>query len=204
MAVLGRTGNVRRIALIPLTVLGLLLALLLVLMVLVERQALRHEDRPAQAIVVFGAAEYAGRPSPVLRGRLQHALDLYHRGLAPLIVVTGGSGGEWRYTEAGVGREWLIAHGVPAQMVVAETEGYSTQDSVARVSAWLRAHHLESILVVSDGYHIYRIKKLFQRQGMIVYGSPRSPGPGDHFTENVWMVLRQAIGFALGKLGFQV
>lgn len=194
----------RRIALIPLTVLCLLLAFLLVVMVLVERQALRHEDRPAQAIVVFGAAEYAGRPSPVLRGRLQHALDLYRRGLAPLMIVTGGSGGEWRYTEAGVGRAWLIAHGVPEQAVVAETEGYSTQDSVLRVAAWLRAHHLTSILVVSDGYHIFRIKKLFERQGVIVYGSPRPPAPGDHFLQNAWMLLRQAVGFALGKLGFQV
>lgn len=198
------TGHVKRIVLIPLTVLGLFLAGLLVLVVLVERQAHEHEDRPAQAIVVFGAAEYAGRPSPVLRGRLQHALDLYHRGLAPLLIVTGGSGGEWRYTEAGVGREWLIAHGVPDAAVVAETQGYSTQDSVVRVTAWLRAHHLQTILVVSDGYHIYRIKKLFQRQGMIVYGSPRLPAPGDHFLEDSWMVLRQAIGFALGKLGFQV
>lgn len=194
----------KRVALIPLAVMGLFVAYVLVLVVLVGRQAHRHEDHAAQAIVVFGAAEYYGRPSPVLRDRLQHALQLYRRGLAPLIIVTGGSGGEWRYTEAGVGRDWLLAQGVPAAALVAESQGYSTQTSVLRVSAWLRSHRLQTVLVVSDGYHIYRIKKLFEQQGMIVYGSPRPPAPGDHALEEDWMILRQAVGYAMGKFGFQV
>src|SRR5512144_157130 len=92
----------------------------------IERQSRRDEAQPADLIVVLGAAEYRGRPSPVLRARLDHALQLYRRGLAPRILTTGGAGGDPIFTEGGVGRSYLVAKGVPSESIVVEIEGEST------------------------------------------------------------------------------
>ncbi|MBI4873759.1 MAG: YdcF family protein, partial [Acidobacteria bacterium] len=86
----------------------------------IARQSSLDEARPADVIVVLGAAEYRGRPSPVLRGRLDHAYDLYRRGLAPRILTTGGSGGDPDYTESEVGRAYLLGRGVPSDAIVVE------------------------------------------------------------------------------------
>lgn len=167
-----------------------------------DRQAHRDEARPAGAIVVFGAAEYNGRPSPVLRDRLEHALALYRRGLAPLIITTGGAGGEWRFTEAGVGRNYLLARGVPPAAVLADRGGYSTPDSVARVAALLHARGLRAVIAVSDGYHIYRLQRLLAARGIVAYGSPR-PGPESGWRFD-WRLCRQVVALALWRCGFNV
>src|SRR5437764_294571 len=93
------------------------------LSVRIEQQSARDEARPADVIVVLGAAEYRGRPSPVLRARLDHALELYKEKLASRILTTGGSGGDPVFTEAGVGRSYLISRGVPSEAIIVETEG---------------------------------------------------------------------------------
>src|SRR5215831_20687097 len=95
------------------------------LSVRIEQQSFREEARPADVILVLGAAEYRGRPSPVLRARLDHALGLYRRGIAPRILTTGGAGGDPIFTEGGVGRSYLIAHGVPSEAIVVENESES-------------------------------------------------------------------------------
>src|ERR1700686_5261683 len=111
-----------------LTVISLLFMIVL-LSVRIEQQSTREEAQPADVILVLGAAEYRGRPSPVLRARLDHALELYHRKLAPRIMTTGGAGGDPVFTEGGVGRSYLIAQSVPPEAISAETEGESTAAS---------------------------------------------------------------------------
>src|SRR5579864_4029627 len=135
----------------------------------IEQQSTRDEAQPADVIIVLGAAEYRGRPSPVLRARLDHALDLYHQQLAPRIMTTGGAGGEAVFTEGTVGRSYLTSHGVPPEAVIVENEGETTVQSIALAGEILHRMDLHSVIVVSDGYHIYRVKKMLQFRGLAVY-----------------------------------
>ena len=128
----------------------------------VERQATRDEAQPADVILVLGAAEYRGRPSPVLKARLDHALDLYRKGLAPRMMTTGGAGGDPVFTEGDVGRDYLTSQGVPPEAIVVEREGSSTVASTALAGEIMRRMGMQSAIVVSDGYHIYRVKKMLE------------------------------------------
>src|SRR5437660_5654890 len=132
----------------------------------IVRQSGRDESRPADAIVVFGAAEYVGKPSPVFKARLDHAIDLYKKGVAPVVITTGGAGADPRFTEGEVGREYLKAHGIPDDHLIAETQSPDTAQSARRVSTIMRANHMISFLAVSDGYHIFRIKQMCARKGI--------------------------------------
>jgi uncharacterized SAM-binding protein YcdF (DUF218 family) len=142
----------------------------------IQYYAERDEARSADAIAVFGAAEYDGRPSPVLRARLDHALDLYARKLAPLVITLGGGDEGDRNSEGGVGHDYLLAHGVPEMAVIAETQSDNTAESAARLAVIARANHLDRIVVVSDGTHLFRIHALCEHNGLIVYTSPRPVG----------------------------
>ncbi len=173
------------------------------LSVRIEQQSLVEEARPADLILVLGAAEYRGRPSPVLKARLDHALELYKRGLAPRILTTGGAGGDPLFTEGGVGRAWLIAHGVPPEAITAETEAESTVESTAMAAEIMRRMGLHSAIVVSDGYHIYRVKKMLESSEIRVYGSPRKEQHPDPLHER-WNYVRQAIGYILWRAGLAV
>lgn len=168
----------------------------------IERQSTVDEARPADIILVLGAAEYHGRPSPVLRARLDHALDLYARKLASRIMTTGGSGGEPVFTEGGVGRAYLMSHGVPSEAIVVETEGGTTVQSTDLAAEIIRRMGLNSVIVVSDGYHIYRVKRMLQNRGLKVYGSPRK----DHNSapREQWNYIRQAVGYILWRAGVGV
>ena len=135
--------------------------------------ATHDEARPADAIAVFGAAEYDGRPSPVLRARLDHGLALYQEKLAPLIVTLGGGDPAERHSEGGVGEDYLIAHGVPESAIIAETHSSNTRESAERLAAIARANHLTRIDAVSDGTHLFRIHALCTAAGLTVYTSPR-------------------------------
>jgi uncharacterized SAM-binding protein YcdF (DUF218 family) len=128
---------------------------------------------PADAIGVFGAAEYDGRPSPVYRARLDHALDLYHHGVAPLIITLGGSGGD-QYNEGAVGREYLMAMGVPESDIIAETQSRDTEESARRIAVIARANGLRRLVIVSDGTHLFRIHEICAAEGLNVLTSPRS------------------------------
>jgi uncharacterized SAM-binding protein YcdF (DUF218 family) len=140
----------------------------------IKAVAARDEARPADAIAVFGAAEYGGRPSPVLHARLDHAVELYRRGTAPLVITLGGgSDRDQGMTEGGVGRDYLLANGIPYDRIVAEIRSVDTEQQVERLDEIARARGLKSIVVVSDGTHLFRIKELCEDAGLHVYTSPR-------------------------------
>jgi uncharacterized SAM-binding protein YcdF (DUF218 family) len=140
------------------------------------RQSKVDEARPADVIVVFGAAEYFGHPSPVFRARLDHAVTLFDRGLAPYLITTGGSGRDVHFSEGGVGRDYLASRGISDRHLIAETQGDNTAESAERVAVIMRANHMRTCIAVSDAYHLYRIKKLMQKQGIQTFVSPR-PSP---------------------------
>jgi len=136
--------------------------------------ASRDEAQTADAIVVFGAAEYSGRPSPVLHARLDHAVQLYERQIAPIIITLGGGSDEDSgNTEGAVGRDYLLANGVPYDKIIAETHSVDTEQQVERLAVIADANHLHHMVVVSDGTHLLRIRELCRQAGLDVYTSPR-------------------------------
>jgi len=145
------------------------------LMVLVVSQ--QDQRRPADAIVVLGAAQYNGRPSPVLRARLDHALQLYREGLAPRIVVTGGVGRGDTTSEATVARNYLLNRKVPAGALVAQPQGRSTQASMTAVADWLATAHLKRVILVSDPFHMFRLRMEARRTHLEAYTSPTESSP---------------------------
>jgi uncharacterized SAM-binding protein YcdF (DUF218 family) len=169
----------------------------------IAHQSTVDEAQPADIILVLGAAEYRGKPSPVLRARLDHALMLYKKGLAPRILTTGGAGGDPIYTEGDVGRSYLVSRGVPSEAIVVDPEGASTAYSTASAAEIMRRMGLKSCIVVSDGYHIFRAKRMLQASGVKVYGSPRSLNAPDDWRER-WLYVRQAIGYLLWRVGVAV
>ena len=131
--------------------------------------------QPADAIAVFGAAEYAGRPSPVLHARLDKAVSLYDEDMAPVIVTLGGGADkDSGKTEAGVGRDYLLANGVPFDKIIAETKSLDTEQQVNSLANIAKREHFRHIIVVSDGTHLFRIALLCRRAGLEVYTSPRA------------------------------
>jgi uncharacterized SAM-binding protein YcdF (DUF218 family) len=176
------------------------LALATLTFVKIRSQSWRDEARPANCIVVFGAAEYSGHPSPVLRARLDHAYSLFQRGLAPLVITTGGYGGDPRFSEGGVGRVYLMGRGIPETDIIAETQADNTDESVERVAAIMNTNRLHSCIAVSDGYHIFRIKKMLERQGFTVYGAPRPQArPVSRWHETV-LILREIVSYTLWRI----
>lgn len=147
------------------------------LYIAIRRQAVQDEARPADALVVFGAAEYNGAPSPVFKARLDHAFDLEESGLAPTIITTGGSGGDPHYTEAEVGRDYLIQQGVAEQKILSEPRSETTYESVKAVAGLLREQQKRTCIAVSDGFHLYRVKLMFRSLGITVYASPAPDSP---------------------------
>ncbi len=170
----------------------------------IREQSTVEEAQQADVIIVLGAAEYRGRPSPVLRARLDHALTLYRRGLAPHVLTTGGAGGDPVYTEGEVGRAYLVRQGIPSEAILVEPAGATTAQSLDGAVEIMERENLHSCIVVSDGYHIYRVKRLLQNRNVQVYGSPRPGGTALSPQERSWLYLRQALGFALWQLGINV
>lgn len=169
----------------------------------IERRSLIDDSESSDVIVVLGAAEYNGRPSPVLKARLDHAFSLYERGLAPKLITTGGAGGDPQFTEGQVGRDYLVKLGVPSEDIVVEEEGDSTVHTVVAVSEIMRRMGLSSAIVVSDGYHIFRVQKILEHEGMTVRGSPRPAAPQSGARER-WLYVRQALGYLLWRVGINI
>jgi uncharacterized SAM-binding protein YcdF (DUF218 family) len=173
---------------------------LLVTSLRIVREAGKQELHPADAIVVFGAAEYSGHPSPVLRARLDHAYDLYAQHLAPVIITTGGAGDDPSYTEGGVGRDYLMHRGVPERSLIAETLGTDTAHSAERLGVILRANGMHTCLAVSDEYHVFRIKRLLRHEGVQVYVSPRTGSRPKGVLQRMIAVLREAASYLAWKV----
>ena len=166
----------------------------------IVREAGKQELHPADAIVVFGAAEYAGHPSPVLRARLDHAYDLFKSGLAPVVITTGGAAADPSFSEGGVGRDYLMHRGIPERNLIAETMGTDTAHSAERVGVILRANGMHSCLAVSDEYHVFRIKKLLQHEKIQVYVAPRAGSRPRSRWQRMIAVLREAGSYLAWKM----
>lgn len=166
--------RVRRLT-IPLLLAAAVVYTSSLIMVLVFSQ--QDQRRAVDAIVVLGAAQYNGRPSPVLRARLDHALGLYRDGLAPLVVVTGGVGRGDTTSEAVVGERYLRTHGIPAGAVAAAGEGRTTKTSMTAVAAWLKPRRIHRVLLVSDPFHMFRLRLEARRTALEAYTSPTESSP---------------------------
>lgn len=142
------------------------------------------DSTPTDAIVVLGAAQYDGRPSPVLRARLQHAKELYSVGVAPRIITVGGRQSGDRFTEAEVGRNWLIDQGVDADDIVAVEQGHDTLDSLTAVAHRVSSEGVTSITVATDPAHIARSMAIAHRLGFDVHGYPTQTGDGSHAADD--------------------
>ena len=164
-----------------------------------------HEQQlhQADAIVVFGAAEYDGRPSPVFRARLDHANSLFGKGLAPVVITTGGAAADPNFSEGGVGRDYLMRRGVPESALIAETQASDTAESAERVAGIMRANHMRSCIAVSDAYHVFRIRKLLEHHGIQVFLAPRT----DSRPKSVWQrgvaLLRESVSYLVWLAGIR-
>ncbi len=152
----------------------------------VWRQARTDQAQPADAIVVLGTAQWNGYPGPVLRARLDHALDLYRQGLAPLLVVTGGRMPGDEFTEAEAARAYLIEQGVPPEAILLENEGRNSWESMRGVRDITAGAGIGRLLLVSDGFHLFRLKLMARDLGLDAAaspatGSPIRPGSGGEF-----------------------
>ncbi len=177
------------------------LVLLAIIARRVQRTGALDETHAAGAIVVLGAAEYSGHPSPVYRARLDHAYELFRQGIAPLVITTGGGAKDPLYTEGGVGRDYLISRGIPDLYLIAETQSDDTAESAARIATILRANGIPDCVAVSDAYHLFRVKQMLTAQGIRVYGSPRPDSiPHTPFARSM-AALREACSYLLWKLG---
>ncbi len=149
----------------------------LVLLGWVYRVSRLDQRRPADAIVVLGAAQYNGRPSPVLKARLDHAVELYRGGLAPMVVVTGGIGTGDRMSEATVGHRYLRAQAVPDSAIVVRPDGRTTEESMSSVAEWMHGRELGTVLLVSDPFHMARLRLEARHAALQAFVSPTRTSP---------------------------
>jgi uncharacterized SAM-binding protein YcdF (DUF218 family) len=177
-----------------------MLLFLAITSVRVARQAAVDETRRAGAIVVFGAAEYAGRPSPVFRARLDHAYELFQRGVAPIVITTGGAAQDPKFTEGGVGHDYLKRRGIPDANLIAETQSADTADSARRTATIMRANGIRDCTAVSDAYHMFRIKKLVEAEGIKVYAAPRPASIPHSAWGRLAAAVREAVSYLAWKL----
>lgn len=154
--------------------------------------------RPAGAIVVLGAAQYDGKPSPVLRARLDHAIDLYRRGIADTLVMTGGTGPGDTVSEAVVSRRYAARAGIPAEAVLVEEQGLTSLQSMNEVARLMERHGLESAVLVSDPFHMLRLRLLALRVGIRARTSPTRTSPiSDNPAEERRFILRESLSLPL-------
>ncbi len=140
-------------------------------------QGQRDEQQRADVIVVMGAAQYDGRPSPIFAARLDHAIDLFHAGIAPRLIVTGGKAEGDRTTEAASARDYAIRHDIPADAILAEDRSRTTLQSIAGVKAVMDERGLHSAVFVSDPSHMLRVLRMAGDRGITAFGSPTRTSP---------------------------
>lgn len=193
----------RRVARLALGAVLLAGAYLLVSLLQVWWVGRSDQARPVDAIVVMGAAQYDGRPSPQLAARLDHAAELYRDGLAPLVVVTGGKQPGDRFTEAQASQAYLEDRGVPAEAIRREDAGSTSLESLQAVAELLAGRSLDRVLLVSDPFHSLRIRLTAQELGLEAYVSPTRTSPV-RGAEAAARHVKEAAGVALGRLiGFE-
>jgi uncharacterized SAM-binding protein YcdF (DUF218 family) len=167
----------------------------------IRDSAVRDEAQQADAIVVLGAAQYNGRPSPVLKARLDHAYSLYNRGYAGAIITTGGYGPDPNFSEAHVGTQYLVNKGVDPATIVTEQGSGTTQDSIRAAVVLMQAKGWKTALVVSDGFHLFRLKRMFEDNGVRAYTSPAPASPIElAASQRFWHSLREVLLFSVYQL----
>lgn len=144
------------------------------------------QTRQAESIVVLGAAQYDGHPSPVLRARLDHALELWNQHLAQVVILTGGTGTGDTTSEAAVGRSYVRRHGIPEEAILVERQGRTTRESMIAVAGMLKDRGLKTAILVSDPFHMLRLSILSRRFGIIAYTSPTRTSPISPNREERW------------------
>jgi uncharacterized SAM-binding protein YcdF (DUF218 family) len=157
----------------------------------------------ADAIIVFGAAEYDGRPSPVYRARLDHADELFRQGLAPVVITTGGAAADPNFSEGGVGHDYLMRRGVPESALIAETHASDTAQSAERVAVIMRTNHMSSCVAVSDAYHVFRIRKMLEHEGVQVYLAPRQDSRPKSVLQRAIAISKESASYLLWQLGIR-
>ncbi|MFY9559776.1 MAG: YdcF family protein [Terriglobales bacterium] len=167
----------------------------------IARAAGETPAHPADAIVVFGAAEYAGRPSPVYKARLDHAFDLFQKGMAPVVITTGGAGQDPDFSEGGVGRDHLSRRGIPEKDLIAETQSSDTAQSAARVANIMRKNGMHTCIAVSDAYHVFRIRALLEHEGVRAEVAPRPESRPRSLWQRFTAVMREAMSYLLWEVG---
>jgi uncharacterized SAM-binding protein YcdF (DUF218 family) len=167
----------------------------------IVRAAGEWPARNSDVIVIFGAAQYAGHPSPVYRARLDHGFELFDKGMAPVVITTGGAGQDPEFSEGGVGRDYLLHRGVPEQALIAETQGSDTAQSAARIANIMRENGMHSCIAVSDAYHVFRIRALLEREGIVVQVAPRPESRPHSLWERFRTVMREAMSYLAWKAG---
>ena len=144
------------------------------------------QTRPAESIVVLGAAQYDGHPSPVLRARLDHAVELWNQHMAHIVILTGGTGTGDTTSEAAVGRSYVRRHGIPEEAILVEGQGRTTRESMIAVAGMLNDRGLRTAILVSDPFHMLRLSILSRRFGIIAYTSPTRTSPISPNREERW------------------
>jgi len=167
----------------------------------IVRAASEAPSEKADVIAIFGAAEYAGHPSPVYRARLDHGYELFEKGMAPVVITTGGSAQDPEYSEGGVGKDYLLRRGIPEQALIAETQGSDTAQSAERVANIMRANGMRSCIAVSDAYHVFRIRALLEHEGVQVELAPRPESRPRHLWDKFAAVMREAASYLAWKTG---
>ncbi|MFI5110807.1 MAG: YdcF family protein [Terriglobales bacterium] len=158
-------------------------------------------SQKADAIVIFGAAEYVGRPSPVYRARLDHGFELFEKAMAPVVITTGGAAQDPDFSEGGVGRDYLARRGIPEQELIAETQSSDTAQSAVRVANIMRANHMRTCIAVSDAYHVFRIRALLEHEGVQVEVAPRPESRPHSLGQRFVAVMREAMSYLVWELG---
>jgi len=163
----------------------------------IRDSAVRDEAQPADAIVVLGAAQYNGRPSPVLKARLDHANELYKQQYSQAIITTGSYGPDPNFSEAHVSTQYLVQHGVDVANIITEQGSGSTYDSIQAAAHLMQGKGWKTALVVSDGFHLFRVKRMFQDNGILAYTSPAPNSPIEvASSQRFWHSVREVILFS--------
>jgi uncharacterized SAM-binding protein YcdF (DUF218 family) len=166
------------------------------------RAAASHDGaHVADVIVVLGAAQYNGHPSKVLQARLDHGLTLYKRGFARTIMTTGSYGPDPNFSEAQVATQYLRDHGIDASNIITEQASLTTRDSIRAAAVLMRSRDWKTALVVSDGFHLFRLREMFKDEGIIAYTSPAPRSPIEvSASQRVWFSLREVFLFSAYRL----
>jgi uncharacterized SAM-binding protein YcdF (DUF218 family) len=189
-----------RIALrVGLVVVALGLCYYLVTFFQVWHAARSDDERRSQAVIVLGAAQYNGRPSPDYRARLDHAADLYRRHVAPLVVVTGGRQPGDRFTESSAGADYLHGRGVPDTAIQRESTSHNSFEELAASARFLKPEHITRVVLVSDPFHSLRIQLIADEVGLDAVTSPTRTSPITGLSE--WgRFASEALGVAFGRV----